>query len=81
MLTDAWLIHCGPCIINVPEEFSNLELSKKCDILLILNDKEMHNNNEHYDGFHILQDNDNDLVLWNMSLFCSSGFNRECNTK
>ena len=21
MLTDAWLIHCGPCIINVPEEF------------------------------------------------------------
>ena len=25
MLTDAWLIHCGPCIINVPEEFSNLE--------------------------------------------------------
>ena len=32
MLTDAWPIHCGPCIINVPEEFSNLELSKKCDM-------------------------------------------------
>ena len=46
MLTDAWLIHCGPCIINIPEEFSNLELSKKCDVLLILNNKEMHNNNE-----------------------------------
>ena len=53
MLTDAWQIHCGPCIINVPEEFSNLELRKKCDALLILNDKETHNNNEqqHYDGF------------------------------
>ena len=83
MLTDSWLIHCGPCIINVPEEFSNLELSKKCDVLLILNDKEMHNNKEqqHYDGFHTLQDNDNDLVLCNMSLFCSSGFDKECNTK
>ena len=22
MLTDAWLIHCGPCIINVPEELA-----------------------------------------------------------
>ena len=42
MLMGAWPIHCGPCIINVPEEFSNLELSKKCDIL-ILNDKETHN--------------------------------------
>ena len=28
MLMDAWLIHCSPCIINVPEEFSNLKLSK-----------------------------------------------------
>ena len=28
MLMDAWLIHCGPCIINVPEKFSNLKLSK-----------------------------------------------------
>ena len=83
MLTDAWLIHCGPCIINVPAEFSNLELSKKCDVLLILNDKETDNNNEQhqYDGFHILQDNDNDLVLCNTSLFCSSGFDKECNTK
>ena len=81
MLMDAWPIHCGPCIINVPEEFSNLELSKKCDILLILNDKETHNNEQHYDGFHTLQDNDNDLVLCNMSLFCSSGFDKECNTK
>ena len=52
MLTDAWPIHCGPCIINVPEEFSNLKLSKKCDVLLILND-DMHNNNEHYDGLHM----------------------------
>ena len=81
---DAWPIHCGPCIINVPEEFSNLELSKKCDILLILNDdkEEMHNNEQqHYDGLHALQDNDNDLVLCTTSLFCSSGFNKECNTK
>ena len=84
MLTDAWLIHCGPCIINVPEEFSNLELSKKCDVLLILNDdkEETHNNEQqqHYDRFHTLQDN-NDLVLCNTSLFCSSGFDKECNTK
>ena len=81
MLTDAWLIHCGSSIINVPEEFSNLELSKKCDILLILND-DMHNNEQHqYDGFHTLQDNDNDLVLCSTSLFCSSGFDKECNTK
>ena len=80
MLTDAWPIHCGPCIINVPEECSNLELSKKCDVVLIPN-----NNNketeQHYDGFHTLQDNDNDLVLYNTSLFCSSGFDKECNTK
>ena len=56
MLTDAWPIHCGPCIINVPEEFSNLELSKKCDVLLILYN-DMHNNEQHqYDGFHMLQD-------------------------
>ena len=82
MLTDAWPIHCGPCIINVPEEFSNLELSKKCDVLLILNDdKESHNNEQHYDGFHTLQDNENDLVLCNKSLFCSSGFDKEYNTK
>ena len=82
MLTDAWPIHCGPCIINVPEEFSNLELSKKCDVSLILNDdKETHNNEQYYDGFHTLKDNDNDLVLCNMSLFCSSGFDKECNTK
>ena len=83
MLTDAWPIHCGPCIINVSEEFSNFKLSKKCDILLILNDKETDNNNEQhqYDGFHTLQDNNNDLVLCNMSLFCSSGFDKECNTK
>ena len=56
MLTDTWPIHCGTCIINVSEEFSNLELSKKCDVLLILNDKEMDNNNEQhqYDGFHML---------------------------
>ena len=83
MLTDTWPIHCGPCIINVPEEFSNLELSKKCDIVLILNDdkEEMHNNEQHYDGFHMLQDNDNNLVLCNTSLFCSSGFDKECNTK
>ena len=79
MLLDAWPIHCGPCIINVPEEFSNLELSKKCDVL-ILNNKETHNE-QHYDGFHTLQDNDNDLVLCNTSLFCSSGFDKECNTK
>ena len=32
-------------------------------------------------GFHTLQDNDKDLVLCNMSLFCSSGFDKECNTK
>ena len=84
MLTDAWPIHCGPCIINIPEEFSNLELSKKCDIVLILNDdkEEKHNNEQqHYDGFHMFRDNDNDLVLCNTSLFCSSGFNKECNTK
>ena len=81
MLMDAWLIHCGPCIINVPEEFSNLELSKKCDIVLILNGKETHNEQHQYDGFHMLQDNDNDLVLCNTSLFCSSGFDKECNTK
>ena len=82
MLTDAWPIHCDPCIINIPEEFSNLELSKKCDVLLILNDgKETHNNEQHYDGFHMLQDNDNDLVLCNTSRFCSSGFDKECNTK
>ena len=81
MLMDAWPIHCGPCIINVPEEFSNLELCKKCDVLIILNDKETHNDEQHYDGFHMLQDNDNDLVLCNMSLFCSSGFDKECNTK
>ena len=83
MLTDAWPIHCDPCIINIPEEFSNLELSKKCDVLLIPNDKEMDNNNEQhqYDGFHTLQDNDNDLVLCNASLFYSSGFDKECNTK
>ena len=79
MLMDAWLIHCGPCIINVPEEFSNLELSKKFDVL-ILNDKETHNE-QHYDGFHMLQDNDNDLVLCNTSLFCSSGFDKEGNTQ
>ena len=41
----------------------------------------MHNNGQHYDGFHTLQDNDNDLVLRNTSLFCSSGFDKECNTK
>ena len=43
----------------------------------------MDNNNEQhqYDGFHTLQDNDNDLVLCNTSLFCSSGFDKECNTK
>ena len=35
MLTDAWPIHCDPCIINLPEEFSNLELSKKCDIIIL----------------------------------------------
>ena len=84
MLTDALPIHCGPCIINVPEEFSNLKLSKKCDVVLILNDdkEETHNNEQqHYDGFHTLQDNDNDLVLCSTSLFCSSGFNKECNTK
>ena len=83
MLMDAWLVHCGPCIINIPEEFSNLELSKKCDIVLILNnDKETtHNEQQHYDGFHMLQDDNNDLVLCNMGLFCSSGFNKECNTK
>ena len=82
-LTDAWPIHCGPCIINVPEEFSNLELSKKCDVVLILNDdkEETHNNEQHYDGFHTLQDNDNNLVLCNTSPFCSSGFDKECNTK
>ena len=79
MLTDAWSIHCGPCIINIPEEFSNFELSKKCDVLLILNNKD--NGQDQYDGFHMLQDNDNDLVLCNTSLFCSSGFNKECNTK
>ena len=79
MLMDAWPIHCGPCIINVPEELRNLELSKKCDVL-ILSDKETHNE-QHYDGFHMLQDNDNDLVLCNTSLFCSSGFDKECNTK
>ena len=51
-------------------------------VLLILNDdKEMHNNEQHYDGFHTLQDNDNDLVLCNTSLFCSSGFDKEGNTK
>ena len=84
MLTDAWLIHCGPCIINIPEEFSNLELSKKCDVLLILNNnnKETHNNKQqHDDGFHTLQDKVNDLVLCNTSQFCSSGFDKECNTK
>ena len=42
----------------------------------------MHNNEQqHYDGFHTLRDNDNNLVLCNTSLFCSSGFNKECNTK
>ena len=76
---NALLIHCGPCIINVPEEFSNLELSKKCDVLSILNDKD--NGQHQYDGFHTLQDNDNDLVLCNTSIFCSSGFDKECNTK
>ena len=82
MLTDAWLIHCGPCIINVLEEFSNHELSKKCDVLIILNDKETHHNDEqHYDGFHTLQDNDNDLVSCNTSLFCTSGFDKECKYK
>ena len=80
ILTDAWPIHCGPCIINVPEEFSNLELSKKCDVLLILNNNK-ETEQQHYDGFHTLQDNDNDLVLCNMSLFCSGGFDKECNTK
>ena len=77
MANSLWSMH--HC---VPEEFSNLELSKKCDVLLILNDgKEMHNNEQHYDGFHTLQDNDNDLVLCNTSLFSSSGFNKECNAK
>ena len=80
MLTDAWPIHCGPCIINIPEEFSNLELSKKCDIVLILNNDNKETE-QHYDGFHTLQDNDNDLVLCNTSLFCNNGFNKECNTK
>ena len=50
MLIDAWLILCGPCIINIPEEFSNLEISKKCDLVLILNnDKD--NGRHQYDGF------------------------------
>ena len=55
MLTDAWPIHCGPCIINIPEEFSQLELSKKCDVLLINKIKYKDNNNEQhqYDGFKI----------------------------
>ena len=80
MLMDAWPIHCGPCMINVPEEFSNLKLSKKCDVLLILNNNK-ETEQQHHDGFHTLQDNDNDLVLCNTSLFCSSGFDKECNTK
>ena len=29
----------------------------------------------------MLQDNDNDLVLCNKILFCSSGFDKECNTE
>ena len=81
MLMDAWPIHCGPCIINIPEELSNRKLSKKCDVLILNSDKETHNEQRHYDGFHTLQDNDNDLVLCNTSLFCSSGFDKECNTK
>ena len=54
MLTDAWPIHCGPCIINVPEEFSDLKLSKKCDVVLILNDnkEEMHNNEQQHTLTH-----------------------------